>query len=37
MTLEPENGQGTVCLSPNGDGRLDQGACGGADTLFTIG
>jgi hypothetical protein len=37
LSLQPENGQGSVCLAPNAEGRLDQGACGGADTVFTVG
>jgi hypothetical protein len=38
LRLEPENGNGQVCLVPNAQGRLDQAPCNNADAgqLFTI-
>jgi hypothetical protein len=37
LTLQPENGNGKVCLVPNAAGRLDQAACNGAASQgFTI-
>jgi hypothetical protein len=36
LTLEPENGNGQICLAPNG-GKLDSANCdGGAGQVFTI-
>jgi hypothetical protein len=38
LRLEPENGNGAVCLVPNASGRLDQAACStDPGQLFTIG
>jgi hypothetical protein len=36
LTLEPENGNGQICLAPNG-GKLDSANCdGGAGQIYTI-
>ncbi|KAL2070068.1 hypothetical protein VTL71DRAFT_14748 [Oculimacula yallundae] len=35
ITLAPQNGDGTVCLIPNG-AKLDQAACSGAADVYTI-
>jgi hypothetical protein len=38
LRLQPENGNGQVCLVPNADGRLDQAACSDDPSqIFTIG
>jgi hypothetical protein len=38
LRLQPENGNGAVCLVPNASGRLDQAACSTDPAqLFTIG
>lgn len=38
LKLQPENGDGSVCLVPNASGRLDQAACSDdAGQVFTIG